>query len=470
MDYGGGAAPVNDMHAHGAHAGTGTVSVADLTGPRTGEADKSFTLKASKQTIKLDSGASVEAWTFNGGVPGPEIRVKQGDLVEIKLVNQDIEEGVTIHMHGVDLPNAEDGVAGVTQDAVLVGQSFTYRFVAEDAGTYWYHSHQETLQGEGKGLFGAFIVEPREQQPTETADIAILAHSWESTNSLQPIIAFGTADQSSARTIAAGTEVRLRLINTDINEKRFRLSGTSFRVAAIDGTDLKEPGELKDQDLLLAAGGRYDIAFVMPNSPVTLTTHSDNASDGGGQTASLTMSPNGAIGQALDLKQSQPLFDPLSYGEADEVPFDANSTFDRDFTLVLGQKLGFYDGRFAYLLTINGKVFPDTPMLMVREGDLVRTTFVNHSSSHHPMHLHGHHMLVLSRNGVPSTGSPWWTDTLDVAPGDTYTVAFRADNPGVWMDHCHNLFHASVGMMMHLSYEGVSSPFAMGRATVNHPE
>lgn len=113
-----------------------------------------------------------------------------------------------------------------------------------------------------------------------------------------------------------------------------------------------------------------------------------------------------------------------------------------------------------HLWTINGKLYPNTPMLMVSEGDRVKTTFVNRSYSHHPMHLHGHKMLVLTRNGKAATGSPWWTDTLNVAPGETYEVAFKADNPGIWMDHCHNLDHATNGMMMHLQYDNVYTPFS----------
>jgi FtsP/CotA-like multicopper oxidase with cupredoxin domain len=112
--------------------------------------------------------------------------------------------------------------------------------------------------------------------------------------------------------------------------------------------------------------------------------------------------------------------------------------------------------------TINGDVFPNTPMFMVSEGDLVKTTIINRVQVDHPMHLHCHHMLVLSRNGEPVTGSPWWSDTLDVAPGEIYEVAFLADNPGVWMDHCHNLQHATAGMTMHLMYEGVTTPFQVG--------
>ena len=87
-----------------------------------------------------------------------------------------------------------------------------------------------------------------------------------------------------------------------------------------------------------------------------------------------------------------------------------------------------------------------------------------------PMHLHGHHILVLSRNGAAVTGSPWWADTLNVAPGERYEVAFRADNPGIWMDHCHNLPHAVQGLIVHLAYEGVTTPFRMGAASGNEPE
>jgi len=109
-------------------------------------------------------------------------------------------------------------------------------------------------------------------------------------------------------------------------------------------------------------------------------------------------------------------------------------------------------------------------MLMVKLGDQVRVTFVNRTLSHHPMHLHGHHVLVLARDGRPSSGSPWWADTLDVAPGETFTVAFRAGNPGVWMDHCHDLEHAVDGFVMHLAYVGVRTPYTVGAATGDQPE
>ena len=86
------------------------------------------------------------------------------------------------------------------------------------------------------------------------------------------------------------------------------------------------------------------------------------------------------------------------------------------------------------------------------------------------MHPHGHKMLVLSRNGQAVSGSPWWTDTLNVAPGEIITVALKADNPGLWMDHCHNLEHAASGMVMHLMYNNVMTPYQVGPASGNDPE
>jgi FtsP/CotA-like multicopper oxidase with cupredoxin domain len=109
-------------------------------------------------------------------------------------------------------------------------------------------------------------------------------------------------------------------------------------------------------------------------------------------------------------------------------------------------------------------------MFMVSEGDVVLMHIENHSGAVHPMHLHGHHALVLSRDGKPSTGSPWWTDSLDVRRGERYDIVFVADNPGVWMDHCHNLPHAADGLVAHLMYEGVSTPYVVGGNAENSPE
>jgi FtsP/CotA-like multicopper oxidase with cupredoxin domain len=120
--------------------------------------------------------------------------------------------------------------------------------------------------------------------------------------------------------------------------------------------------------------------------------------------------------------------------------------------------------------TINGHLFPDVPMFMVNLGDIVRMTISNDSGEVHPMHLHGHHAVVLSRNGVAATGSPWWVDSLDVVDGDSYEIAFVADNPGIRADHCHKLEHAADGLLTHLAHVDVSTPYRVGGEAGNSSE
>jgi len=188
--------------------------------------------------------------------------------------------------------------------------------------------------------------------------------------------------------------------------------------------------------------------------------------DAGGGTA-LVVAPQGAEVAAGPEPAGQ--VDLLSYGRPAALPFDPDDA-DRSFTYAVGHRFGLVDGRPGFWWTINGKLFPDVPMFHVQEGDVVRMTISNDSGDVHPMHLHGHHAVVLSRNGVAATGSPWWVDSLNVADGETYEVAFVADNPGIWMDHCHNLDHAEDGLVAHLVYAGVSEPYRVGGDPDNAPE
>jgi FtsP/CotA-like multicopper oxidase with cupredoxin domain len=381
---------------------------------------------------------------------------------------------VTVHWHGVDVPNASDGVAGVTQDAVPPGGRFVYRFRATQAGSFWYHSHQAASQEVTRGLFGPLVILPRATRGAADSgaaglDLPVMAHEWPTTQG--NLVAFGTWDTLRRKAVPPGTRVRLRLVNTSDNTtwgaadkqpRTLTLAGTPFKVATIDGTDVHQPSELRDVRIPMGIGGRYDLTFTMPDHPVRLT-------DLANPTAGLLLSPDGH-GDTAPVPTGAPTFDPAHYGRPAPTPFTAASRFDRRFRLVLDDGPGFYDGHLGLLPKINGHVFPDTPMLMVRQGDVVTTTIVNRSHNDHPMHLHGHHVLVLSRNGRPTSGSPWWADTVEVLPGEVVEVAFRADNPGIWMDHCHNLQHAAQGMVLHLGYAGVTSPYQVGHATANRPE
>lgn len=459
--HGHGAAP--GAAGHGAHAaaagGPATVGVDELVEPATGEPDRRFTLVAQDTEITLASGRVVDGHTFNGTSPGPELRVRQGDLVEVTLVNETAEDGVTAHWHGVDVPNAADGVPGVTQDAVPPGGTHVYRFrVVEEQGTHWYHTHQDSAGNVSAGLWGPMIVEPAAGPPPPAQEIFVPLTGWPVDGALEPAV--GTSDVLDRRAVAPGTPVRLRIVDVDVSARRLVLDGTAFRVTALDGHPVAGPAEIERQLVTIGAGGRVDLEFTMPDGPVRLTHVWDP--DGG-----LLLSPDGTGDVVPDF--AVPDFDPTAYGTPGPVPFGPDDRFDREVTQVFDSAAGFYDGAFTFLWMTNGTVFPDLPPITVREGELVRVRFANRSRFDHPMHLHGHKMLVLSRNGVPASGSPLWLDTVDVDVGEEYEVAFRADNPGVWMDHCHNFLHAEAGMMMHLDYEGVSSPYDMGHGTPNNP-
>jgi len=161
--------------------------------------------------------------------------------------------------------------------------------------------------------------------------------------------------------------------------------------------------------------------------------------------------------------------DLLSYGASAPLGFESGSP-DRSFAYDIARAPGFLDGSPGLWWTIDERMGDDVPMHMVAEGDVVTMRITNASGEGHPMHLHGHHVVVLARDGVPASGSPWWVDSLEVGHGERYDVAFVADNPGVWMDHCHNLPHAAEGLMTHVMYEGVTTPFLLARASGNEPE
>ena len=155
-DWGGG--PVAHA-AHGAHQAT---PVAELDSDRLAGTTGRAPDVVETLTVREDG----DRFTVNGSTPGPLLRVTQGDLVEVTLVNEDVADGATLHWHGLDVPNAADGVAGVTQDAVMPGERFTYRFLADQAGTYWYHSHQVSHEQVLGGLFGALVIDPPPPDPT----------------------------------------------------------------------------------------------------------------------------------------------------------------------------------------------------------------------------------------------------------------------------------------------------------------
>ncbi|WP_052314584.1 multicopper oxidase family protein [Nocardia thailandica] len=423
------------------HTGGHTVSVEDLRGPdapAAGGVVRRQVLTARKATLELPSG-EVEAWTFEGTVPGPPVLANQGDLIEVELINHDIDDGVTLHWHGY-VACSQDGAAGVTQDAVPPGGRFVYRFRADQVGTYWYHTHFVSHVGVRRGLYGYLIVTPRDRDTVDRRDLTMSVHTFDGHGA--------TVSGGGEHVVPVGTPTRLRLINTDSESHRFALSGTTFRVVAVDGRDLTGPTDIARVALRLPAGGRYDIEFAMPGGAVTVTLDGD--------TVAARLRPEGSgLGPDPEKPSHWPDLDLLTYGTPAALALSAP---DRHFTLVLDRGLARVHATPSYAHTVNGRAYPTIPDQVVGEGEVVQFTVVNRSLDTHPWHLHGHAVLIRARDGRPAQGSPLWVDTLDVRPGEVWDVVFRATNPGLWMNHCHNLAHAEQGMMTLLRYTGVDTP------------
>jgi len=169
-------------------------------------------------------------------------------------------------------------------------------------------------------------------------------------------------------------------------------------------------------------------------------------------------------------------FDPTSYGIAAPDPVASRGTYDVTSDLVItnqpGLRYGSHLDRVPLKLIhmFNGKSFPDTVPIVVREGQYVRLRLVNDTDEYHPIHLHGHVFSVISRNGKPLTGSPVHLDSILVGPHETWVGAFLADNPGLWMLHCHVLIHAAFGLSTMVSYKGITTPYVIGSKSGNFPE
>ncbi|KAA1399636.1 multicopper oxidase family protein [Aeromicrobium ginsengisoli] len=441
VDAGGGPKP------HGGHHGTHTTSVKDLVEDPQREADVVVELTAQRGRISLSSGRSVDGFTLNGQSPGPAITARVGQLVEVRVTNDNVPDGIALHWHGIDVPNAEDGVAGVTQDAIRPGDEHTYRFVVDRVGSYWYHSHQVSHVQVVRGLFGPLTVLPA-AGIEQDRDVAAVAHTYRGIRTLNG------AEGNVPVSATDGETVRVRAINTD-NGPMQVWCDASYRVVAVDGTEVNQPSPVSGRYVTVTAGGRIDLAVVSPA----------RVHVGGATTL--------AIGSVAEPQPGTPVpkqpVDLLTYGAPTPTGLDAADP-DREFTYSVGRKPGFVDGVPGMWWSINGHLFPDVPMFLVAEGDVVVMHIENHTGDVHPMHLHGHHALVLSRNGEPATGSPWWTDSLNVRSDERFDIAFVADNPGVWMDHCHNLTHAADGLIAHLMYEGVTTPYVVGGDADNSPE
>lgn len=252
---------------------------------------REFTLTAAETDWEIMPGTTVRAWVYNGQMPGPEIRVREGDRVRITLRN-DLPAGTTIHWHGVNLPPEMDGPVGLNQAAVEPGETFVYDFVAQPGGSRMYHSHADPTTQIALGLYGPLIIEPRQPGPAYDREYTYMLNEWDL--ELTPDVALGLAPRGPGDQLlrggelgtdlflmnghahesippirlAEGERVLIRLMNLGNLPHAIHTHGHSFRIVATDGNPVPPGMELVKDTVLIGPGERYDLELTGDNPGV----------------------------------------------------------------------------------------------------------------------------------------------------------------------------------------------------------
>ena len=429
----------------------------------------------------IGNAGAAHAWTYNGVVPGPELRVTAGDTLRVALTNE-LSEPTTIHWHGVPVPFAMDGVADVTQPAVAPGMTFIYEFPVTTPGTFWYHSHAGYQLD--RGLYGALIVEPQRETLAYDQEYTLVFDDWLQDpdhprdnpdasgmggmggmrgmggmmgrgRSRRPgahgeavrieplydaLVVNGLASAPDLR-VRRGDRVRLRLVNAgSALPIAVWLAGHELEVTHADGQPVVPR---KTRALVLGMGERYDVLIAARNPGVWPLT----AVATGRKRATVWLRYDGVTDGTAESGAAPSARDVLRYPELSAAtPLPAG---DPDRRVGLELSGGMMD---PARWTINGRQYPDTEPIEVRHGERVRIRLFNMSMMPHPVHLHGHFFQVVSFDDQ-RLGVPILKDTITLGHMETADLDVVADNPGSrWLLHCHNVYHMIGGMQTELRY------------------
>ncbi|OGT30760.1 MAG: hypothetical protein A3E87_07340 [Gammaproteobacteria bacterium RIFCSPHIGHO2_12_FULL_35_23] len=446
--------------------------------------DQYITLNIIKKMITVDGKqATVYQIQQPNGTLGYEGVL--GQRFNVIVVNKTSEPTI-LHWHGLIVPNNQDGVPYLTQKPIMPGQSFTYSFPLRQSGTYWMHGHFQ-LQ-EQQLLAAPLIIQSPADSKQGYQDVvmmledftfknpaailanlkceSVLSGSSSLTNTVMPMAMSShhrdlndvkydafltngqTLQQPDVIKVQAGKTVRLRIINGSASSNFFINLGTlTGQAVAVDGHDIVP---ISKKQFQLSMGQRLDILVAIPSQ--------------GGAYPILAQGEGTTMQTGLILATNQATIPQLSettntmagaFNYSDELQYRAIHPLpNKPVIRVLAVDL---EGNMQnYLWTINYKAWPYYQPLIVKKGERVELVFTNSTDMEHPMHLHGHVFEVTEINGKEIRGA--FRDTVDVMPHSTVKVQFDANNPGVWLLHCHNLYHAAAGMATVLEYSGYQAP------------
>jgi len=421
---------------------------------------RTYQLTAEVGLVDL-GGPQVTTWTYGGVLPGTQIRVRAGDVIRAEVTNR-LPVDTTIHWHGLAVRNDMDGAPDLTQNAVNPGGAFTYQFVADTPGTYWFHPHTGTQLD--RGLYAPLIVEDPADggydqdwvvvlddwiDGTGTTPDEVLAtlrtnggmHGMGGYASLDGDVAYpyylinGRIPESPVTfTAKPGERARIRVINA--------ASDTAFRIALgehrlrITHTDGFAVQPVDTDALLIGMGERFDVITTLGDGIFPLVA----LAEGKDATALALIRTGARAAPPVSIRPAELGRNRLGYDRLKPTAEARLPTRTPDVT----HELDLTGGMMSYAWGINGTPFDLSQRLLIQQGERVRITFRNRTMMWHPMHIHGH-TFQLNGNGPRK-------DTVAVLPGRTVTCDLDAGNPGQWMIHCHNTYHAETGMATVLGY------------------
>ncbi len=410
-----------------------------------------YELTASAFDWKISQDKTIPAWGFNNSVPGPVIKARKGDTVVVTVKNE-LQEPTIIHWHGIRLLATMDGTRDA-QQPIPPGEEFVYRFQVPDAGTFWYHSHENETEQMERGMYGALIVED-DADPVVDGDRVFMIDDMKLTNvydfrrgnRVQRWIERHDGREGETLLINgqerpriskhAGQTERWRIINSS-SARYFRLfmEGVPFRIMAADGGLIEKVREVTE--LLIVPGERYDI-LVGPfeegrNIKIESLPYNRMTFVKSRREVFATVEVGTPALSSAQIPENLRSIKPLA---------SAGAPVTRKIRLSVDPSLkNIIDFR------VNNDVHTlDKPVYV---GELQVWEVFNASLMDHPFHLHGFFFQVLEVDGkAPDYRA--WKDTVNLAPRSRVRIAWIPDNrPGRWMYHCHILEHHEAGMMAH---------------------
>ncbi len=402
-----------------------------------------------KLRLKPEPASGTATLAFNGQIPGPLMRVRQGETLSLELSNG-LDDLLSLHWQGAGAPNALDGVAGLTGPAIAPGETRRLSFTTRHAGLSWYRPMRIGAVGRqtGSGLYGAVIVDETEP-PTVAKDILLVLDDWALTNDAQLRPDFDTvaARAGAGRlgnwltlnsaappgrvSVAPGSRLRLRLLNA-ANARTFALqfNGLHVHVIGVDGRPSALFTPARDS-LTLLPGGRYDLIVAAPaqagaegalqarfgdaGAPLLVVTATDAPpAMAAGPVAAL---PAAGLPEAIRLQDSIRAALVMAGGASPGAPETAARFTDP-----------------ARIWTINGVSWPEAvkkPAFSVRSGRPVTLELKNTTPWMQTLHIHGHHVRRL--HNLDDGWEPYWLDVIAVPANHTSRVAFVAGEAGKWL-------------------------------------